>query len=309
MKTISTVTGRRIIPMNHTSQHHYHQPHHHHQQHHQNQQQQHPSTALKKQWKQRAMSLRDVTDAHQQARHRIWTEYTLIPDIITLMGKWDAQHRPGTALHKTRTLLALLGRRPEGQVKVVMSCWRQRLGATGTRQAIAATPGKVRTAMRLADSTTARTILLLWVSASRHGDLARAHVSKAARTSLLLKWGTQKSDRFGERRITKFVHWPREVPARWASYKQVLRALKRVSLTVHSLRRGSLTWLAKKGYTHTQLQKLSGHTPVGRTLSGIRRYVDPAPEQPEGRLQMRMSHQLNAIVGGAQMHAGATRCL
>jgi hypothetical protein len=108
-----------------------------------------------------------------------------------------------------------------------------------------------------------------------------------------MKWAWQKSDLRGKRFLCKFVVHPRR-PLNWASYDQVYRALKTVhsDLTVHSLRRGAITYLASQGYSHAKIGSLSLHTPDNDEALGVRRYVDPHYAQPEAQAQLDMSKSL-----------------
>eukprot|EP00760_Papus_ankaliazontas_P003611 PhM_4_TR11631/c3_g2_i4/m.6238 len=264
-----------------------------------------------KAYQKRATNITDVTREHQKRRQRVKEEFRGVKqDMMAYMGWLDAHYAPTTALTKYRTLLALTRHKVTRQEEVIVKRWRQNAGQQGTKQAVPVTPNVLRKVLVGVPVVMKQTVLLLWVSASRHGDLARmSSCEKVSEDTLRMVWNTQKSDRYGQRRITKFVEWRSAAPKIFASYRNTLQSMKGNGCTVHSIRRGALTWLADQGYTNEQLMVLSGHTPSSDAQLGLRRYVCPSPVQPEGRLQLKMSKQLSAVVGGAAKHTGATRSL
>ncbi|MCP3885298.1 MAG: tyrosine-type recombinase/integrase, partial [Propionibacteriaceae bacterium] len=95
---------------------------------------------------------------------------------------------------------------------------------------------------------------------------------------------SNKSDRYDERNLVKFVTVPRSWdPPRWTTYNETYHVLKNfdVTYTPHSLRRTASTALADLGYSFQQIQKLTGHTPREDPELAVRRYVDPSANQPE----------------------------
>jgi hypothetical protein len=105
-----------------------------------------------------------------------------------------------------------------------------------------------------------------------------------------MTWAWQKSDLRAKRFLCKFVVHP-ACQNTWATYDQIYRALKKThpDLTVHSIRRGALTFLASQGYSHAEIGLLSLHTPQSDESLGVRRYIDPDVAQPEAQKQLQMS--------------------
>jgi hypothetical protein len=218
-----------------------------------------------------------------------WEE---LPDLEALLGLWDTRVKPSTALLWIHTLTRWKPVLRNATSRRMVTVW-EREAAVVTRRAVAALPQQVQLATTSSDVGIARTIEFLWSSACRHADLARAEITQVAPGIHRMKWAWQKSDLRGRRHLCKFV-WNPPRPLRWATYAQVYQAMKRVhkELTVHSLRRGALTFLSEQGYSHADIGRFSLHTPQADESLGVRRYIDAHHHQPEGQLQLRMSRTL-----------------
>eukprot|EP00760_Papus_ankaliazontas_P020022 PhM_4_TR18093/c1_g1_i2/m.49222 len=204
--------------------------------------------------------------------------------------------RPSTTL---TYLQALAAQRPylREEMKDVMTNARKEATVLASRRALAVTPELLQKAMsRCPEAGT--TLAAMWVSASRHADLAKIQRARRINGVMMLQWGSFKSDRFGQRAVTKFIAWDRPWPTTWASYRLTVKALKQAdpSLSAHSVRRGAVTWLSQQGYSHAEIGALTGHTPTSDPHLAIRRYADPHPSQPESRSQLAMSSALAAAL-------------
>jgi hypothetical protein len=233
-----------------------------------------------------------VSTSYRRTQRRVLEQWNCMPHLESLLSLWDTQVKPSTALLWTRTLLGLLPHLRNALSRRMIVVW-ERESAVVTRRALVADPELLRKNPIASDIRTARTIQVMWTSACRHADLLRATTAMVAPGIHRMTWAWQKSDLRGKRHLCKFIVYPRPLP-RWASYQQVYRAIKKIhpELTVHSIRRGALTYLASKGYSHSEIGKLSLHTPQSDEALAVRRYVDPHFTQPEGQLQLRMSSDL-----------------
>jgi hypothetical protein len=233
-----------------------------------------------------------VSSSHQRTVRRVQEQWEELPDLEALLGRWDMRVKPSTALLWVRTLTRWKPELRNATSRRMVVVW-EREAAVVTRRAVVALPAQVKRATTSSDIKIARTIEFLWSSACRHADLARADISPVAPGIYRMKWAWQKSDLRGRRYLCKFV-WNPPLPPQWATYDQVYQAMKRVhaDLTVHSLRRGALTYLSAQGYSHAEIGRFSLHTPQTDESLGVRRYIDPHPTQPEGRRQLQMSETL-----------------
>lgn len=245
-----------------------------------------------------------VSQKHHRCQVRVNSELqALRGSVKALLGKWDVMERPRTALHKWYTLKAYQGLETDVDVKKMVSKWRVEAALIPPRRAEVASPTDMRIVAKLETDLGKKTCLFLWLSASRHGDLERVtRITRIRQDAVCVQWNAQKSDRYGERRITKFVFWPWKVPEAWSSYRQTLALMKHIrpELTVHSLRRGAMTTLADLGHEMKEIGELSGHAPTEDPNLGVRRYIEPSIHQPQGRRQLQMSRELYEKIYGCQ---------
>lgn len=197
---------------------------------------------------------------------------------------------------------------------------RQNAGRQRRRQATLATPSDIRRLVETLPSPMGSVVLLLWTSASRFGDIQHMRIANTLRTSstsiFQVAMDTHKSDRYGRRRLTKWLEVPRSLEPRifegvhsTMSYGSTLRALQRVqpNLTMHSFRRGAATLLASR-WEHSEISELTGHS-TGMPTSSVFLYVEESHRQRRPSRQREMSLFLaNAALSGASFSTSANAC-
>lgn len=250
----------------------------------------------------RAHAVVDVTPQHVRRRTRLQRLVEKTKGTPALMGAAMRHlYKPSTTISYLATVMKMHPElKRDQQLRVIVSATRQELGAEGTRKAVPIHPQQVAKFLSVAPKDVAATGLTLYLTASRHGDLAHLRQYEWRPPTLTLAFRNFKSDRYGMRNVHKFVDiptllwkWiPRAAPN--ASYRSLLRDLKKVSneLSVHSLRRGAATRLAEAGYAMKDIGLLTAHAPTDDPSLGVRRYVDPSPTQPEGVFQRCMGNLL-----------------
>jgi hypothetical protein len=194
------------------------------------------------------------------------------------------------------------------EIRGLMDHMRQQATYRASSPATAAKPAQIRRVLKAVRHTNVySTILVLWVSASRHGDLKTIVCRRwkqpgpAATVTYELQLGAFKSDRYGQRAVSKFIKLPLDVPLsrthRWASYREVLGAMKRASpsLSVHSIRRGAITTLSE-AFQPEVIARLTGHTPKADNASALYRYITKHPSHEIPRQQLEMSGSLLRLV-------------
>jgi integrase len=111
---------------------------------------------------------------------------------------------------------------------------------------------------------------------------------------LRLAWRTQKSDRFGERSLQKFVSAPLPVLHALAattptSYAEFVAQVRRVCplLSAHSFRRGAATLLSH-AFPESDIVLLTGHAATQPVSRALRSYIDLSTSQlgPQRMLEM-----------------------
>lgn len=240
-------------------------------------------------------SLKAVSNQQRLLREKVEQQLLQTGDILALLGSWEIHYKPSVCVSWARTLF---GRRPElvtSQTRDIITAWEIEMAVVGTKKAVAMEAESLRGVLKKErDPVVKATMLLLWASASRHGDLKGVIVSRVTDKIVKLQWKIQKSDRKGVRNLVKFIYYPWEIPMSWATYGEVYRSVKRQSsdLTVHSFRRGAATKLADLGYSHQEIGRMTLHTPTEDPHLAVRRYIDPTHMQPEGKSQVEMSKAL-----------------
>ena len=239
----------------------------------------------------------NVTKPHQQTKNRVLLQWKKVGSAPTLVRLWERTLAPSTTVSYTNVLLGL---RPElrEELKTHVDRVRQLAGNRPGKQAIPITVADLTRVVQTWPPAALRTLLVLFLSACRHGDLKKLTIFREVDKGVWhMKWNTQKSDRYGQRRISKFI----EVHPRlrglvrqalpWTPYRELLRRLKDINpqLTVHSLRRGAATLLASYGFSMSEIGVMTGHAPTADPSLAVRRYVDPHFSQPESQLQRRQS--------------------
>jgi integrase len=211
---------------------------------------------------------------------------------MATLGGWDLQYKPGTALTKAHTLLGLLPHLKSIETRDLLDVWRKE-DSVIARPAPIVTPEQLRALLPRCPAHARATILLQWVSGCRHADLLKARLEKVTPDVLRMSWSTQKSDRLGKRHLTKFIYYPLPLLP-LANYREVYGRMKIIApdLTVHSIRRGALTYLAEQGHSHEEIMKLSLHAPTADPCLAVRRYIEPTHLQPEAVTQIHLSKAL-----------------
>jgi hypothetical protein len=217
-----------------------------------------------------------------------------------------------TALTYARTAAALdpaLSADPTWRDALVFL--RKAAADAGTRHAPVATAVDVAAIVRHSNPQTAAMALLLFLSASRHGDFVgrSAPERKLVGASLRMSWRTQKSDRFGERSLYKFVEAPLPVLDSLSrfkppSYKTFLKCIREIcpTLGAHSFRRGAATLLASR-FEESEIVLLTGHSVPHSVSRSLRAYIEPHPDQ---RDPSRMRVMSSFLFGKVAEVLGAT---
>lgn len=252
----------------------------------------------------------NVSYSHRQRRARIEEQVKVHKgNLPGLFRMWEDTVGPRTAKSYIGTCMKQHPEMIDQVVKDAADRIRQKAPVLGSKRAIPITPPQFRSLLTRAPPIVANTVLLLLLSASRHMDLLRVLNYKCFQKGIiLLQWGTFKSDRYGERAFSKFLEIPENFKHLWApfelaTYKQVYNELKKVdkTLSVHSIRRAAVTYLAEAGFSYPEILLLTGHTPTSDPCLAVRRYADPSQNQPESLLQIRMSRHLAMIFGLASV--------
>lgn len=231
--------------------------------------------------------------SHSYARARVGRELDLSGgNAKGLAQLWYERKAPSTAAHYIRTLSAM---RPDlrSEMQVTLTEARKEATVLAAKRAKAASPRDVKRIME-GNPTIAVTVLAMWVSASRHADLLQITRMTKFPLTVMVQWSRMKSDRFGQRAVTKCLYWDQPWPKEWAPYRSVLNGIKKTcpELTVHSLRRGAVSWLSQQGHSFSEIAALTAHTPSADPNVAVRRYADPHPSQPEAQTQRSMSKAL-----------------
>ena len=150
---------------------------------------------------------------------------------------------------------------------------------------------------------------MMWLTCGRHGDLTNpTMIIRRNGTGFVLEWERMKSDRYGDRLITKYVTVTTAMAylfdsTMWCTYRQLLAATKRVdpTMSTYSIRRGAMACLADMGAPMPIFGLMSAHTPSTDPCSNVRRYVDQNAVQPEGKMQLRLSRLLGRSVWEARV--------
>eukprot|EP00760_Papus_ankaliazontas_P024023 PhM_4_TR2111/c1_g1_i9/m.57547 len=243
-----------------------------------------------------AYTTQNVTRRTVQARTRVMKYAREVGDPVVLLEAWRRAMKASSAVAYAHTLQSQLPElKRNSDWRRLLDRTRQDAGDNEINQAAPANPQQIASLM---GPPVSRLVLLMFLSASRHADMSRVVEYNWTPPIVTLRWRTSKSDRYGARRVTKFVEVPRPL---WSwmdrklplfSYSKVLRYMKKFKLTAHSPRRGAMKSWAEQGFSFKEIRVMSGHTPTEDPELAVRRYVDATPTQPEGLLQRRMSRAL-----------------
>jgi len=255
------------------------------------------------------MKQHNVSKGHRQRRVRIKANLeqhqALGGNALGLIRMWESTVSAATAKGYVATLLKEHPEVKDREVKDAQDRIRQKASVLATKRAPPLTPPMFKRLIAQAPPKVAHTVMMLLLSASRHMDLLKVARYRAfTKGIIMLQWANWKSDRYGERAFAKFIEVPEKYrhllqKLEFSTYQQVYRELKKIdkSLSVHSVRRAATFYLAEAGCSMAEIQLLTGHTPTSDPCLAVRRYVDPTPNQPESRKQIRMSRILAQIFG------------
>lgn len=180
--------------------------------------------------------------------------------------------------------------------------WARKVAACHQpRQALPATPTDIAAMLRHPNVKLGAMALTMYLSASRHADVAAMVPREESPMAVLVDLLPFKSDIFHRRFLTKALF----LPPRWhsailrllhsnvqPSYREMLTFVKECNskLTVHSLRRGAVTTLSSC-FQLEEIVMLTLHT-MPMEPSSARRYISPSLHHTLAMLQLRMSRYL-----------------
>jgi len=244
-----------------------------------------------------------VSERHVKNRMNVLQQWKAAKgNALALLKIWSKMYAPSTAKHKMGTLFAMKPHlKTDRSLNELVEKIKRNAHQGTLRKAIPITTRQMRKLLRLASPKIARTAWILWLSASRYGDLAHLSVCKLENGVVVMRWNFQKSDIYGKRRISKFLTvltqqnvYAMTLQEGFCRYHELLNALKMVdpTLSTYSLRRGSATFLAELGFPMPTIGIMTAHTPSADPSINVRQYVDVTANQPESLLQREMSKRL-----------------
>jgi hypothetical protein len=150
-------------------------------------------------------------------------------------------------------------------------------------------------------------LVLLFASASRAADLQHFDPtqvqSQGASVWRILMAVTEeedgelhapKSDRFGTKRITKWIpqHSLIRLHPQWPSYRALYAAMKQIGCTPHSIRGTAIRILEDWGYPEEAIACLTCHA----KKTNVAHYSSLSVNDPGARLALEMSHRLLTLL-------------
>ena len=217
-----------------------------------------------------------------------------------------AAFAPSTALNYALTAAARIPAvRQDPKTKEAILFLKKRAATATLKKAVPILPDQLSQAIDTASPRTANTILLMWLGAARHADLRAARLEKSFGKGkskvACLRFGPWKSDPTGNRQATKALPTNSALlkmmrSQDFASFNAVKNALRKVdhSLTVHSIRRGAIQFLADR-YSPLQIAALTQHA-AGQETSAVHKYTPPTMTGPLPTLQLQLASELwNAL--------------
>lgn len=217
-------------------------------------------------------------------------------DPLVLMEAWMGTYpKPSTVVSLSFTLRKMVPDLWTTECRTFLDAIRQLTGVRNVNPGKTMNPSDLVEILRSTTRDIRWTLLVQWLSASRHRDLERLWAQEMHfPNTLALHWNTFKSDRFGQRGFSKFIVQPLALGSipRYASYTRVQKVLKKVGYGTKSLRRGAAQYLGEMGYSDQEIALLTGHAPTCDPNLAVRRYKYPSPEQPESLKQRAMSDTL-----------------
>lgn len=217
-------------------------------------------------------------------------------------------YKPSTTLSYIVTWKSQLPHLVSDQVKDATEYY-QKAKARATPQevqAIPATPLQVNQILRSKINITIFiTALIMWVTMSRYADVTEMVINQKASWAdeygwiIICLWlPVFKSDPHGKRHVHKYMKIPPHLlPAleltlkKPPTYAQLYAVMKPFGLTLHSLRRGSVTRCIDLGFLAEDVIQLTAHSTI-MDPKEVRRYADPSPHSSLGRTQLALSNEL-----------------
>lgn len=153
------------------------------------------------------------------------------------------------------------------------------------------------------------TLVLMWVSASRHADLThmivmeRLKIKQSSVARVMLDMTTFKSDIDGEEYCRKVIILPSSLASRLPAllenlptYRKVYNTLSQIGLSSHSVRVGAMKFLSGK-VTDQEILALTQHASSRRAdAKAARIYLRQVALTEEGKTQMRLSQILLSAI-------------
>lgn len=172
-----------------------------------------------------------------------------------------------------------------------------------THQATPASTAQVRDLIKAVKKEIKVAILLIWVTASRYGDIQHMVLKGKKVVGTWVKVNVAlpvwKSDLKGQKFASKVFWWPSKllptlmkVLLNPPTYPTVYKAMRGVGLTVHSLRRGSMQRLAELGIAEEEILTLTQHSIEGAPIQARRYLNNVLFDRHEAEVQANLSRHL-----------------
>jgi hypothetical protein len=182
--------------------------------------------------------------------------------------------------------------RNDPKTKEAILFLKKKVAIASLKKATPITPDQMVKLLASASPKTATTALIMWISAARHSDLKAAWLEQCfgKGTSMVacLRFGPWKSDPTGFRQATKALPTNAEMVKMFKSkdfahYSAMRRRLYATSpdLTVHSIRRGAIQFLAHN-YSPLQIAAITQHA-AGQEKSAVHKYTPATMMGPSPR--------------------------
>lgn len=214
----------------------------------------------------------------------------------------SAAFLPSTALnYALRAIAQIPELREDPKTKPALLWLKKRLAEATVKKATPITPAQMSQLLRNAKPTVATTALIMWISAARHSDLRAAWLEKCfgkGRSQVAcLRFGPWKSDPSGSRQATKALPVNDDMvkllkSKKFATFHQVKASLAATSpdLTVHSIRRGAIQFLAPH-YSPLQIAAITQHA-AGQEKSAVHKYTPASMTGPLPTMQLQLASEL-----------------
>lgn len=214
----------------------------------------------------------------------------------------SAAFTPSTALtYGLKAMAQIEEIREDPKSKPAILWLKKRMAEATLKKAVPITPKQMSRLLSTAKPIVATTALIMWISAARHSDLKAAWLEKCFGKGksqvACLRFGPWKSDPSGVRQATKALPATDAMvemlkSKKFASYYQVQASLTATSreLTVHSIRRGAIQFLAPN-YSPLQIAAITQHA-AGQEKSAVHKYTPASMMGPLPTLQLQLASEL-----------------